>query len=444
MWNQQAECLARHDLVELQLARLRDLLSYLSDHVPFYRRALERAQAAPASIRTLDDVARLPFTTKSDLRDHYPFDLFAAPLDAIVRIHASSGTTGKPTVVGYTRADMEVWAELMARTLSAAGVTSADVVHNAYGYGLFTGGLGIGLGAETIGAAVVPASSGFTKRHLMLMEDFGATVLGCTPSYGLVLADVARELDIDVHARLKLRVGLMGAEPSSEALRAKVESQLGLEVFDIYGLSEIIGPGVAVECAEHDGLHLFEDHFLAEVIDPETGERLPDGCDGELVLTTLTKTGIPLLRYRTRDRTRLATEPCACGRRLARMTKVHGRTDDMLIVRGVNVFPSQIEEALVKLEGLAPHYVILVDRRADRLDGLDIQVEAMAEVYGRGATAVDDLRRLAQTELHQSLGLRAGVEVVAPGKLDRREGKAVRVKDRRTEAMAATAQGVPK
>lgn len=385
----------------------------------------------PSDIQSLDDLDKLPFTTKQDLRDHYPFGMFAVPLEQIVRVHASSGTTGKPTVVGYTRRDMELWGEVMARTLRAGDVTTEDVVHNAYGYGLFTGGLGFGLGAETIGAATVPVSGGFTKRQLMLMEDFGATVLCCTPSYALVLAETAEEEGIDFRERMKLRVGFFGAEPWTEAIRREIEARLGLEAFDIYGLSEIIGPGVSVECHEHNGLHIFEDHFLAEIIDPATGERLPYGSEGELVFTTLTKEGMPLIRYRTRDRVRLFVDSCPCGRTLVRMSKVLGRTDDMLIIRGVNVFPSQIEEALLKVEGLAPQYVILIDRPKDQLDQLEVWVEATEELYRRGEYAVKQVQEQAMEELHEILGLNVQVQVVEPHKIQRSEGKAVRVLDRR-------------
>ena len=365
------ETIGRDELERLQLERLQALVPRLATDVPFYRESLENVDPP----RSLEELASLPFTTKQTLRDHYPFGLLAVPRERIVRVHASSGTTGKPTVVAYTEDDMALWGEVMARLLTAGGVTSSDLVHNAYGYGLFTGGLGFGLGAETVSASTVPASGGHTARHIMLIEDFGATVLCSTLSYALVLAEAFEDARIDL-ARLDLRVGFFGAEPWTEAMREEIEARLGIEAFDSYGLSEIIGPGVSGECSEHRGLHIAEDHFLAEVVDPESGEPLSGDAEGELVLTTLTKQGLPLLRYRTRDLVRLNRERCACGRTSA-MSKVLGRTDDMLIVRGVNVFPTQIEQALLSVDGLAPQYVILVDRGQNNLDGLEIQVEAL-------------------------------------------------------------------
>jgi phenylacetate-CoA ligase len=432
MWNREAESLPRRELEQLQLERLRSLVERVHRAVPFYQERLEAARVDAESIRSLRDLPRLPFTTKADLREQYPFGFFAAPREEIVRVHASSGTTGKPTVVGYTRCDLTIWSEVLARTFTAATVTRTDVVHNAYGYGLFTGGLGIGLGAETIGAMTVPISGGLTKRQLMLMEDFGATVLASTPSYALVLADTARELGIDVRKQLKLRVALLGAEPFSEATRREIETRLGVESFDIYGLSEIIGPGVAVDCQEHDSLHIFEDHFLPEVIDPDTGEPRDPGTEGELVLTTLTKTGMPLLRYRTRDRATLDLEPCRCGRTLVRMSRVLGRTDDMLILRGVNVFPSQIEHALLETDGLTPHFLIIVDRNGERLDGLEVWVEPTDDARRRGDDALNALGERAREHLHQRLGIRLQLRIVAPGRVPRSEGKVVRVRDRRS------------
>ncbi|MCZ6676701.1 MAG: phenylacetate--CoA ligase [Candidatus Poribacteria bacterium] len=430
-WEESVEFMPRERLEMLQLERLRGVLHRVAETVPYYKRIFEKQKIQPDDIKSLDDVAQLPFTTKADLRDNYPFGMFAVPLKQIVRVHASSGTTGKPTVVGYTRHDMDVWAEVMTRTLSAGDVTASDVVHNAYGYGLFTGGLGFGLGAETIGAATVPVSGGFTKRQLMLMEDFGATVLCCTPSYALVLAETAEDEGIDFRKRMKLRVGFMGAEPWSEAIRSEIEGRMGIEAFDVYGLSEVIGPGVAGECHAHAGLHIFEDHFLAEIIDPDTGARLPDDSEGELVLTTLTKTGMPVIRYRTRDCVRLSRKPCACGRALARMSKVLGRTDDMLIIRGVNVFPSQIEAALLNVDGLAPQYQIVVDRRANRLDDLEVWVEATAATYRDGESAFQRMQEQVTQHVQHTLGINVRVRVVAPGGIQRSEGKAVRVIDRR-------------
>ncbi len=431
MWNREAETMPREELEQLQVQRLKEVVARVYNKVPFYKRVLDEHGVTPHDIQSLDDLHRLPFTVKDHLRENYPFGLFAVPLEEVVRIHASSGTTGKPTVAGYTRHDMGVWAEVMARTLTAGGVTAKDVVHNAYGYGLFTGGLGFALGAETIGATTVPVSGGFTKRQLMLMEDFGATVLCCTPSYALVLAEEGEAEGIDFHKRMKLRVGFFGAEPWTEQMREKIEAKLGLEAYDIYGLTEIIGPGVSIECPYHDGLHIFEDHFLAELIDPDTGERLPYGEEGELVLTTLTKEAIPVIRYRTRDRVMLTDEPCACGRTLARMSKVKGRTDDMLIIRGTNVFPSQIEGTLLSVKGLAPQYLILVDRPRDLLDRLEIWVEASEDLFARGEYAVKETEKQANRAIRDALGITAVVKVVEPKKIERSIGKARRVVDKR-------------
>lgn len=417
------ETLDRRALEALQLERLQSLVDRLAaTDIPYYQEQLQNS----GPVRSLDALASLPFTTKQTLREHYPFGLLAEPLDRIVRIHTSSGTTGKPTVVAYTDADMSLWSELMARVLTAGGVSRKDVGHNALGYGLFTGGLGFALGSETVGAATIPAATGHTSRQLMLIEDFGATALYSTPSYALVLGEAAAEAGIDL-TRLKLRVGFFGAEPWTEAVREEIESSLGLEAYDNYGLSELIGPGVAVECPEHDGLHIFEDHFIAEIVDPDSGAPLARDGDavGELVVTTLTKQGLPLLRYRTRDRVRLTTERCACGRTVARMSKVLGRTDDMLIIRGVNVFPSQIEEALLSFDELAPQYVIVVDRD-DRLDELEIRVETSA---AEGAPSELGLR--VRKKIGDILGIRVRVQVMAPGTLERSQGKAVRVLDRR-------------
>jgi phenylacetate-CoA ligase len=431
MWNKDAETMPPDPLAQLQLKRLREQVARVSQKVPFYAKRLQDAGVSADTIQSLDDLARIPFTTKSDLRDNYPFGLLTVPLTDIVRIHASSGTTGKPVVGPYTRNDMALWGEVMARTLSAGGVTRDDIVHNAYGYGLFTGGLGFALGAQTIGAAEVPLSGGLTKRQLMLMEDFGATVLCCTPSYALVIGEEAEADQIDVQQRMKLRVGFFGAEPWTDAMREEIEGRLRLEAYDIYGLTEVIGPGVAVECPYHDGMHINEDHFLAEVIDPDTGERLPIGSVGELVFTTLTREGAPVLRYRTRDRVRLWDEPCKCGRTFARMSKVLGRTDDMLKIKGVNVFPTQIEEALLKVAGLAPQYLIFVDRPKDQLDQLEIWVEATPDLWGHGEFRVKEVERKANEAVYQMLGIHATVVVTEPKKLERSLGKAVRVMDKR-------------
>lgn len=420
-WDEAVETLERRELERLQVERINRLIERLIANVPYYREQLSGA----GSVRSLGELAALPFTTKQTLREHYPFGLLGVPLDAIVRIHTSSGTTGKPTVVAYTESDMVLWSQLMARVLTAGGVTRDDIAHNALGYGLFTGGLGFALGSETVGAATVPAATGHTKRHLMLMEDFGATALYSTPSYALVLAEAVAEQRIELE-RLALRVGFFGAEPWTDAMRSAIESGLGLEAYDNYGLSEIIGPGVAAECPEHYGLHIFEDHFVAEVVDPETGQRLADGDEGELVLTTLTKQGLALLRYRTRDRVRLDRGTCACGRTLARMSKVLGRTDDMLIVRGVNVFPSQIEHALLSFDELLPQYQIVVERRDKALDELEVCVEASSESVDRGS-----LESRVRARVEETLGIRVRVRVVSPKHIERSQGKAVRIVDRR-------------
>jgi len=424
-----AEALSREELELLQLASLREGVERLSASVPFYREKLAGAKLNADSIRSIDGLARLPFTTKADLRDNYPFGMLAVPLNEVIRIHASSGTTGKPTVVAYTARDLSLWSELMARVYAAAGVTKDDVVQNAYGYGLFTGGLGFHYGAEAIGAAVIPVSGGNTRRQLMIMQDFGATVLCCTPSYSLLIAEVAEQGGIDLKS-LPLRVGLFGAEPWSERMRAEIESRLGILALNVYGLSEVIGPGVAVECTRKQGLHIFEDQFIAEIVDPQTGEPVPDGEMGELVLTCITKEALPLLRYRTRDRTRLFREPCACGRTTARMDRIIGRTDDMIIVRGVNVFPSQIETVLLEIGGVEPHYQIVVDRTSAYMDELDVLVEAPAHIYGNSDHLVQLEKRLS-FEVQSTLGINCNVKMVGPREIERSEGKAVRVVDKR-------------
>jgi phenylacetate-CoA ligase len=431
-WNKDVETLPRERLRDVQLTRLKAQVARATERLTFYKNWAKASGFSASDIQSLDDISRLPFTTKADLRDHYPLGLCAVPPTEIVRIHATSGTTGKPTVAPYTRKDMELWAEVMARVLTAGGVTRDDVLHNAYGYGLFTGGLGFALGGETIGCATVPVSSGLTARQLLLLEDLGATVLACTPSYALVLAEEAETQGIDVRRRMKLRVGFFGAEPWTREMRAEIEGRLAIEAYDTYGLAEIIGPGVGVECPHHDGLHLFEDHFLPEVIDPDTGARLPLGSTGELVLTALSREALPLLRYRTRDRVRLTEETCLCGRSLTRMSKPLGRTDDMLIIRGVNVFPSQIESALLEVRGLAPQYVMFVDRERDRLDELEVWVEASEELFAEGEYNVRRAETDANRRLRDTLGISARVLVVEPKKIERSLGKAVRVLDKRS------------
>jgi phenylacetate-CoA ligase len=425
----EVEVVARKEIESLQLERLRAGVDRMSKTVPFYRKSLSEAGVTADSIRSLDDLARLPFTTKSDLRDNYPFGLLAVPMKQVIRVHASSGTTGKPTVVAYTRNDILLWSEIMARSYAAAGVAESDIVHNAYGYGLFTGGLGFHYGAERLGATVIPVSGGNTKRQLMIMRDFGSTVLCCTPSYSLLIAEMARDDGIDLES-LALRVGLFGAEPWSERMRNEIEMRLGIVALNVYGLSEVIGPGVSVECPAKQGMHIFEDHFIPEIIDPVTNEPLPDGEMGELVLTCVTKEALPLIRYRTRDRTRLVREKCDCGRTSVRMERVLGRTDDMIIVRGVNVFPSQIETVLLQVSEVEPHYQIVVDRGSDYLDELDVLVEAQAHIYGNQEHLIQLEKRLS-FEVQSALGVTCNVKLVGPREIERSQGKAVRVVDRR-------------
>ena len=423
------ERLPRAELERLQLERLRRVVAYVTTRVPFYREAFRRAGVRPGEIRTLADLRHLPFTVKDDFRATYPFGLLAVPMEDVVRLHASSGTTGKPTVVAYTRRDIETWSEVMARTLVMGGVGPTDVVHNAYGYGLFTGGLGFHYGAERVGAAVIPMSGGFTDRQIMALRDFGSTVLCCTPSYSLYLAEALEEAGL-APKDLTLRVGFFGAEPWTDGMRDAIEARLNLMALNIYGLSEVIGPGVSVECPERRGMHLAEDHFLPEIVDPGTLQPVPPGATGELVLTTLTKEALPVLRYRTRDLTSLDPEPCRCGRTLVRIARITGRTDDMVIIRGVNVYPSQIEHALLALPELAPHY-LLVLRRERALDTLEVRVEARAELGDTGEEARRRLAAQARRTIHEAIGITAAVDVVAPKTIERSAGKAKRVLDLR-------------
>jgi len=428
--NEEFETLPRQALEALQLRRLQTTLARVYASVPFYRQSFDRAGITPDSVKSLADLRRLPFTLKQDMRDSYPYGLFAAPMEEIVRIHASSGTTGKPTVVGYTRKDIDTWAELMARSFAAAGVHRGDIIHNSYGYGLFTGGLGAHYGAEKLGASVIPMSGGNTKKQIMIMKDFGSTVLTCTPSYSLFMAEAAREEGVDFRD-LRLRVGIFGAEPWSEAMRTEIEEKLNLCAIDIYGLSEIMGPGVAIECREaKKGLHIWEDHFIPEIINPETGEVLPEGERGELVITTISKEGIPLIRYRTRDITSLTYEPCVCGRSHARLTRMTGRSDDMLIIRGVNVFPSQIESILMGIEGVEPHYLLIVDRK-DNLDSLEVQVEVDERLFSDEVKVLQALSHRIEKEIKDILGVSCRVRLVEPQTIARSEGKAKRVIDNR-------------
>jgi phenylacetate-CoA ligase len=431
IFNEEFETLPREALEALQLKRLQQVVQRVYHTVGFYKKAFDEAGVTPDDIRTLDDIRRLPFTTKQDLRDNYPFGLFSVPMSSIVRLHASSGTTGKATVVGYTKRDIETWSRLMARSFVAAGLTKNDIIHNAYGYGLFTGGLGAHYGAEMLGASVIPISGGNTKRQIMILQDFGPTAICCTPSYALYLAEQGEELGIDMTS-LKLRVGVLGAEPWSEKMRREIETKLNITALDIYGLSEVIGPGVAMECTEgRNGLHVFEDHFIVETIDPVTGETVPNGAEGELVFTTLTKEAFPLIRYRTRDMSRLMKEPCRCGRTVARMARITGRSDDMLIIRGVNVFPSQIEQVLLDIEGLEPHYELIVDRDGT-LDTLEIRVEVSEGIFSDEVRTLQKIERRIAKDVKDYLGVTAAVKLVEPKSLQRFEGKAQRVVDKRS------------
>ncbi|MBT8764361.1 phenylacetate--CoA ligase [Desulfohalobiaceae bacterium Ax17] len=433
IYDVQNETLPRDELEQLQLKRLRYLVEKVYYNVPFYRQKFSELNIKPEHIKSLSDLKYLPFTEKQDLRNNYPFGLFAVPKENVVRVHASSGTTGKATVVGYTQRDVNNWANLMARSFVAAGVTRADTVHNAYGYGLFTGGLGAHYGAEVLGATIIPISGGGTKRQVMLMRDFGSTVLCCTPSYSLYLYETAIANGIDVRD-LKLRIGIFGAEPWTEEMRNEIQNKFGIKAIDIYGLSEIMGPGVAIEChTAQDGLHIWEDHFIAEIIDPETGENLPLGEIGELVITTLTKEAQPLIRYRTRDITRINPIPCKCGRTHYRIERIKGRSDDMLIIRGVNVFPSQIESILLETEGLAPHYQLIIDREGT-MDTLEIQVEVDEKLFSDEIKHLQRLEKKIQSNIKEFLGVTARIKLVEPQTISRSEGKAKRLIDRRKKS----------
>jgi len=425
IFNEKYECMGRDELRHLQGERLKDAARRAYENVALYRRKFDEKGVSPEDINSIDDIGKLPFTEKDDFRAEYPFGMFAVPQKEIIRVHASSGTTGKPTVVGYTREDIALWAETCARTIACGGGTAEDVVQIAYGYGLFTGGLGMHYGGEALGAMVVPMSGGNSKKQLMLMQDFGTTLVCCTPSYSLLLAEVASDENIDFKS-LKLKTGFFGAEPWTEAMREQIEEKLNLKALDIYGLSEVIGPGVASECLEQQGLHICEDHFYPEVINPETEELVAPGEKGELVFTCLTKRAIPLIRYRTRDITSLDEATCACGRTSRRMARVTGRTDDMLIVRGVNVFPSQIESVLMRVEGTEPHYLIVVDK-GGVLDELEIRVEVSREIFSDEVKQMENLKARIDEEMRSVLGLTAKITLVEPMGIERSMGKAVRV-----------------
>jgi phenylacetate-CoA ligase len=421
--------LPRDTLREMQSERLCRTVRRAYEKVELYRRRMEEHGLHPDDIRSLDDISRLPFTVKRDLRDKYPFGMFATSLADVVRLHASSGTTGKPIVVAYTQGDLNVWSNAIQRTLVCYGLHRGDVIQVAYGYGLFTGGLGFHYGAEALGATVIPASAGNTERQLMVMKDFGVTAICCTPSYFLHLAEQAQEMDLNLHS-LPLRVGAFGAEPWTEAMRLRIQRDTAVKAYDVYGLTEIVGPGVAAECRCQNGLHIFEDHFYPEVIDPQTLQPVAEGQEGELVITTLTKEAMPMIRYRTRDITSLVSETCACGRTLRRMRRVSRRTDDMFTIRGVNVYPSQIETALLAAEGTLPHYQIVLTRRHE-LDEMEVQVEVTAEVFTDRVRALEDLQARLAAEIEHVLGLRAAVRLVGPHSIERSQGKARRVIDQR-------------
>ncbi|MDR0708317.1 MAG: phenylacetate--CoA ligase [Treponema sp.] len=430
IFNPEYESMGADARKRLQLARLKNLVEKLYETVPFYTRKMDELGIKARDIHTLEDIEKLPFTTKDDMRENFPYGFFACPKSMIEEIHLSSGTTGVPVVDAYTRKDIEIWCESMARTLAGGGCTADDIVQNCYGYGLFTGGPGAHYGARTIGANVLPMSSGNTERQLMVMEAFGSTMLTCTPSYALYMAEEARERGIDLK-KLPVSKGCFGAEPWSENMRKEIEAQYNMKAYDIYGLTEIIGPGVAFECEAQHGLHINEDLFYPEIVDPETGKALPEGEKGELAFTTLTKEGTPLLRYRTRDITYFITEPCSCGRTTRKMHRLFGRTDDMLIIRGVNVFPSQIEHALIEVEGAEPHYLIVVDRGASHLDEIELQVEVKQEFFSDETKDLEGLRHRIESVMKSKLQVGLKVKLVEPKTIERSMGKSKRVIDRR-------------
>jgi phenylacetate-CoA ligase len=429
IWNKEAECMSDDDRKDLQLKRLKSAVKNAYDNVPYYRKRFNELNITPDDINTLKDIEKLPFTTKDDLRDAYPFEMFAVPRKQIVEVHTSSGTTGKPTVSGYTRGDIEIWSEVMARGLSMAGVTDEDIIQNTHGYGLFTGGFGVHYGAQKIGATVIPISTGQTKRQIEIMQDFGTTVMIFTPSYGLYLAEELEEEGVDIKDLDFKAIGF-GAEMWTEEMRQEIEKRFNAPAYNIYGLTEIMGPGVGLECSVQDGLHLFEDHFYPEIIDSETLETLPEGNRGELVLTTLTREGTPLIRFRTKDITILKRGKCGCGRNLVKMDRVTGRTDDMLKIRGVSVFPSQIEKALLRIDGLEPHYQIIVTR-PHLMDELEVRVEASEGLFSDKIKELVGIRLRLENYIHDEIGLRVKVTLIEPKTLPRSQGKAIRVIDKR-------------
>jgi phenylacetate-CoA ligase len=428
-WNEAKECMERDELQALQLERLQQMVTRIYHNVPFYRDAFQKIGIEPEDIKSLDDLSKLPFTTKQDLRDNYPYGLFATPMSQIVRLHASSGTTGKPTVVGYTRNDITTWSEIVARSMACGGMDKNSVIQISYGYGLFTGGLGAHYGAERLGASVIPMSGGNTEKQIMLMKDFGATTLACTPSYAVYLAEAMGEMGVGLD-EISLKTGIFGAEPWSENMRAQIEKKLNIKAYDIYGLSEVMGPGVAMECECQNGMHIWEDHFIPEIIDPVTLKPLPYGEKGELVFTTITKEGLPLLRYRTKDISTLTVEKCKCGRTHVRMQRVTGRTDDMLIIRGVNVFPSQVESVLLEIGEVEPHYQLVVTRNGN-LDELEILVELSEQSFSDKISIIEALEKRIKNRISSVLGISAKIRFVEPKTIPRSQGKAVRVVDKR-------------
>jgi phenylacetate-CoA ligase len=431
VYQPELEAMPREQLVELQTERLAAMLRRVYDAVPLYRAKFDEAGFDPGAFSSLDDLAKVPFTVKDDLRSAYPYGMFAVPLRDIVRVHSSSGTTGQITVVGYTRGDIDRWSDLMARTFACAGATEDDIVQVTYGYGLFTGGLGAHYGSERLGALTIPVSGGNTKRQVQILKDFGVTVLACTPSYALLIGETATEMGVDLKD-LPLRIGVFGAEPWSENMRRQVEDALGVSAVDIYGLSEVMGPGVASECVHHNGLHVFEDHFLIEIVDQETLQPLPDGEYGEVVFTTLTKEGIPVVRYRTRDISRIIPGQCACGRTFRRMERVTGRSDDMLIIRGVNVFPSQIEQVLTGIPGVAPHYQVVLTKQGS-MDHVEVHVEVAPDIAFDEVRELERIQRRVKSEIESALAVSIAVKLVEPKSIARSEGKAKRVVDLRAE-----------
>ena len=428
-WERQYEAMPRERLRELQTCRLKNTLVNVYENVPFYKKRLDDCGVNPYKFTNLDDVAKIPFTTKDDLRDNYPFGLFARPMNDIVRIHSSSGTTGNPIVVSYTKNDIALWGNLIARDLYGAGVRQNDIIQNSYGYGLFTGGLGLHYGAELLGATVIPVSGGVTERQIKIMTDYGSTVICCTPSYALYIAEVGKEMGIDF-SKMPLKIGIFGAEPWTEEMRKEIESRLFIDAVDIYGLTEIIGPGVSCECTQKKGLHVAEDHFFVEIVDPATGKELQSGKQGEIVFTSLTKEAMPLIRYRTRDLSILNDAQCPCGRTHSRMRKPMGRTDDMLIIRGINVFPSQIEEVLMKVKEIEPHYLIVVDRK-NYLDTIELWVEVSEDVFSEKMNDLERFESSIESRLYSAIGINIDVKLKEPKTIKRSEGKAKRVLDRR-------------